>query len=102
MNTSITQIIEETLPETSTRTPEISNMPPKDKAETTSKKSSGHIIEERLPNGWIKKAVKRLSGIKKGKWEVFLITPDRRFLRTPEDLKVYSARYGLFCTFVDR
>ena len=73
---------------------EVKGQVPKIKAETTSKKSSGHIVKERLPNGWIKKAVKRLSGISKGKWEVFLITPDQRILRTPGDLKLYIAKSG--------
>ena len=36
------------------------------KAKTTSKKLS-HVVIERLPNGWRKKAVKRLSGVAKGR-----------------------------------
>ena len=35
------------------------------KAKLTSKKMS-HAVVERLPNGWSKKAVKRLTGIAKG------------------------------------
>ena len=49
---------------------------------------------ERLPNGWSKKAVKRASGVAKGKWDTFLITPDRKILRTAVELKLYIAKSG--------
>ena len=53
-----------------------------------------HAVVERLPNGWSKKAVKRLTGIAKGKWETYLITPDQKILKTPSDLKLYIAKSG--------
>ena len=30
----------------------------------------------------------------RGKWEMFLITPDQKILRTPTDLKLYIAKSG--------
>ena len=30
----------------------------------------------------------------RGKWEMFLITPDQKILRTPSDLKLYIAKSG--------
>ena len=63
------------------------------KAKTTSKKLS-HVVIERLPNGWSKKAVKRLSGVAKGRWDRCLITPDQKILRNPIDLKLYIAKSG--------
>merc|ERR1712051_424536 len=63
------------------------------KAKLTSKKMS-HAVVERLPNGWSKKAVKRLTGIAKGKWETYLITPDQKILKNPGDLKLYIAKSG--------
>ena len=35
-----------------------------------------------------------ISGKLKGKWEMFLITPDKKILRTPTDLKLYIAKSG--------
>ena len=29
-----------------------------------------------------------------GRWEMFLITPDQKILRTPTDLKLYIAKSG--------
>ena len=48
-----------------------------------------HVVHERLPNGWTKKAVKNLAGEQKGRWVVFLITPDQRMIRTEKQLKLY-------------
>ncbi len=47
-------------------------------------------VHERLPNGWMKKAVQRQDG----KWDVFLITPDQKMLKSPSDLKLYIAKSG--------
>ena len=33
-------------------------------------------------------------GKMRGKWEMFLITPDQKILRTPSDLKLYIAKSG--------
>ncbi len=55
---------------------------------------SNHVVHERLPNGWTKKAVKRLEGELKGKWDTFLITPDQKMLKSPGDLKLYIAKSG--------
>ena len=68
-------------------------VPKAKKAKTTSKKLS-HVVIERLPNGWRKKAVKRLSGVAKGRWDRCLITPDQKILRNPIDLKLYVAKSG--------
>ena len=38
--------------------------------------------------------MKRLTGIAKGKWETYLITPDQKILKTPIDLKLYIAKSG--------
>ena len=35
-----------------------------------------------------------ISGKSKGKWEMFLITPDKKILRNPSDLKLYIAKSG--------
>ncbi len=51
-------------------------------------------VHERLPNGWMKKAVKRLEGEQRGKWDTFLITPDQKMLKSPGDLKLYIAKSG--------
>eukprot|EP00094_Tigriopus_californicus_P001742 TCALIF_01684-PB protein Name:"Similar to trx Histone-lysine N-methyltransferase trithorax (Drosophila virilis)" AED:0.11 eAED:0.18 QI:0/0.63/0.41/0.91/0.90/1/12/267/3483 len=55
---------------------------------------SNHVIHERLPNGWTKKAVKRLTGEQIGKWDMYLITPDQKILKSPSDLKLYIAKSG--------
>ena len=35
-----------------------------------------------------------LIGKLRGKWDMFLITPDQKILRTPSDLKLYIAKSG--------
>jgi hypothetical protein len=86
---------------------------------STANKKTGqnHVIHERLPNGWTKKAVKRLSGgteylltttfcndysksylcssgDQKGRWDMYLITPDQKILKSANDLKLYIAKSG--------
>ena len=58
--------------------------------------AQSNVIIERLPNGWSKKAVKRLSGIKKGTWDICLITPDQQIIKHQTDLKLYIAKSGNF------
>ncbi len=53
-----------------------------------------HVVHERLPNGWTKKAVKKLSGPQTGRWDMFLITPDQKILKSAGDLKLYIAKSG--------
>ncbi len=53
-----------------------------------------HVVYERLPNGWSKKAVKRLTGSRKGMWDMYLITPDQSLLKNPTELKLYIAKSG--------
>jgi len=60
------------------------------KSSTSTLKAINNGLHERLPNGWKKKAVKRVEG----GWDVFLITPDQKILRTPGDLKLYVAKAG--------
>lgn len=57
-------------------------------------KMQSHVVHERLPNGWTKKAVKRLDGEQQGKWDMYLITPDQKMLKSPSDLKLYIAKSG--------
>jgi len=52
------------------------------------------VIHEKLPNGWAKKAVKRRRGVLAGKWDVYLLTPDMKILRSQHDLKIYIAKSG--------
>ena len=52
------------------------------------------VIHEKLPNGWAKKAVKRRKGVLAGKWDVYLLTPDMKILRSQHDLKIYIAKSG--------
>ena len=54
----------------------------------SSKKAVRTVVHDRLPNGWLKKAVKRTSGKRKGFWDVFLVTPDQKVLKTAQDLKL--------------
>ena len=65
--------------------------------------AQSNVIIERLPNGWSKKAVKRLSGMKKGTWDICLITPDQQIIKHQTDLKLYIAKSGKFyekgCSF---
>ena len=69
------------------------NVNNEDKSEASNKGvNKNHVVHERLPNGWMKKAVKRLE--LGGKWEMFLITPDQKMLKTPSDLKLYIAKSG--------
>ena len=58
------------------------------------KSTDNHVVHERLPNGWTKKAVKNLAGEQKGRWVVFLITPDQRMIRTEKQLKLYIGKSG--------
>ena len=55
------------------------------------KLAKSHVVIERLPNGWIKKAVKRLNG---NRWDTYLITPDQKQLRSAPELKLYIAKSG--------
>ena len=69
-----------------------------DEDETVEKKAVGKktvaaaavrtVVHDRLPNGWTKKAVKRTSGNRKGFWDVSLVTPDQKVLKTAQDLKL--------------
>jgi hypothetical protein len=52
------------------------------------------VVTENLPNGWRKKAVRRVKGSLTGKWDVYLITPDRQVLRSSKQLKVLTAKTG--------
>ena len=61
---------------------------------TKPKSHDNHVVHERLPNGWTKKAVKNLAGEQKGRWVVFLITPDQRMIRTEKQLKLYIGKSG--------
>ena len=63
-------------------------------AESSSPNQKSQVVVERLPNGWSKKAVKKLSGPTKGIWTMFLITPDQQVLRSAVDLKLYIAKSG--------
>lgn len=56
--------------------------------------TKNNVVVERLPNGWTKKAVKRLSGVAKGKWDTYLMTPDQKQLRSAQELKLYIAKSG--------
>ena len=58
------------------------------------KQPTKHVVHERLPNGWMKKAVKRLSGTRKGAWDMYLITPDQKILKSAPELKLYIAKSG--------
>ena len=58
------------------------------------KSHDNHVVHERLPNGWTKKAVKTLTGEQKGRWVVFLITPDQRMIKTEKQLKLYIGKSG--------
>ena len=58
------------------------------------KSQDNHVVHERLPNGWTKKAVKTLTGEQKGRWAVFLITPDQRMIKTEKQLKLYIGKSG--------
>ena len=58
------------------------------------KSQDNHVVHERLPNGWTKKAVKTLTGEQKGRWVVFLITPDQRMIKTEKQLKLYIGKSG--------
>lgn len=63
-------------------------------SDISSNKKASHVVYERLPNGWSKKAVKRLCGVQKGKWDMYLITPDQKLLRSQTELKLYIAKSG--------
>ena len=52
------------------------------------------VVHEKLSNGWAKKAVKRTKGVLAGKWDVYLLTPDMKILRSQHDLKIYIAKSG--------
>ena len=52
------------------------------------------VVHETLPNSWTKKAVRRVKGSLTGKWDVFLITPDRQVLRSQQQLKLFTAKTG--------
>ena len=52
------------------------------------------VVHEKLSNGWAKKAVRRRKGSLAGKWDVYLLTPDRKILRSQNDLKIYIAKSG--------
>ena len=58
------------------------------------KSQDNHVVHERLPNGWTKKAVKTLAGEQKGRWVVYLITPDQRMIKTEKQLKLYIGKSG--------
>ena len=53
------------------------------------------VVHETLPNNWAKKAVRRAKkGSLGGKWNVYLITPDKQVLRSQQQLKVFTAKSG--------
>ena len=58
------------------------------------KSDSRTVVHEKLSNGWGKKAVKRAKGILTAKWDVYLLTPDMKILRSQHDLKIYIAKSG--------
>ena len=47
-----------------------------------------------LPGGWEKKLVPRKSGASAGKWDTYLIAPDRTKIRSNQDLVKYCAATG--------
>ena len=52
------------------------------------------VVHETLPNNWTKKAVRRVKGSLIGKWDVYLITPDKQVLRSQQQLKLFTAKTG--------
>jgi hypothetical protein len=52
------------------------------------------VVHETLPNNWTKKAVRRVKGSFIGKWDVYLITPDKQVLRSQQQLKLFTAKTG--------
>ena len=52
------------------------------------KKPTKTVVHDRLPNGWLKKACKRTVGKRKGFWDVSLVTPDQKILKSAQDLKL--------------
>ena len=61
---------------------------PSTKTEVKKTSAVRTVVHDRLPNGWVKKAIKRTSGKRKGFWDVFLVTPDQKVLKTAQDLKL--------------
>ena len=55
--------------------------------------SRGEQVFE-LPGGWEKKIVPRKSGASAGKWDTYLIAPDRTTIRSNQDLVKYCAATG--------
>ena len=69
--------------------------PPPSLSEDGDKVSPGlkvrSVLHETLTaSGWCKKAVRR----RHGTWDVFLLSPDLKILRNPQELKIYVAKTG--------
>ncbi|KAI9559098.1 hypothetical protein GHT06_015887 [Daphnia sinensis] len=64
----------------------------KEKKERTLVKDHGDIIkllDEKLPEGWEKKAKFKTSASKAGKWDVVIIGPDGRTFRSKQEIRQY-------------
>merc|ERR1711874_606683 len=52
------------------------------------------VVHEQLSGGWCKKAVRREKGERRGHWDIYLISPDKKIIRTAKDLKIFVAKTG--------
>ncbi|XP_063224785.1 LOW QUALITY PROTEIN: PHD finger protein 20-like protein 1 [Bacillus rossius redtenbacheri] len=52
------------------------------------------VTDERLPPGWSKHTIQRKSGGSAGKWDVFLVSPEGRKVRTRAELRQYFEEHN--------